>query len=368
MFKFRNKKILSDLYTNHSGSHLTIYLPTKDQSHRQIKKQLAETLFNVERLLQKDKTKEFVNNFLLPIKRLLRDPRILISGNQKGWAIFRTKSSFRLKSIPVHLPNLGVVAKSFHIKPMLRWTLMEENCYVLSLNKSEAILFKASNGAVKQIATLPFFDTLPGGVQRDKLSEFQQKFASLNWIDDRLTDIIADKKAPLILAGVERNIQLFSQLTNHKRLIKEYLSGSFDYESKNELRRALNILFHEVEGKQKSRALNQYQAASRKSKVETDLVEIFQQSLRNGIRKLYIAEDKYIWGNLNAEDGSLMVHPFQKNSLDDDILDDIAELVIKNGAEVVVLPSKDMPDGLSITAILKNRSRKKKVLELESKN
>ena len=59
-----------------------------------------------------------------------------------------------------------------------------------------------------------------------------------------------------------------------------------------------------------------------------------------------------IFGKINKDTGGLAIHPFHLDHEDDDILDDLAQAVIKYGGEVVVAPTDQIPSGRPILALL----------------
>jgi hypothetical protein len=61
-----------------------------------------------------------------------------------------------------------------------------------------------------------------------------------------------------------------------------------------------------------------------------------------------------IWGMINYKEATFTYSHQQLDAHDDDILDDLAELVMFKGGGVTVLPGERMPDSQMAAAILNN--------------
>jgi len=60
-----------------------------------------------------------------------------------------------------------------------------------------------------------------------------------------------------------------------------------------------------------------------------------------------VSLDDLHFGEFNQWTGEAKVHRGQQNTRDDDLLDDFAELALRNGIEVRVVPRKFLPHGKS---------------------
>ena len=88
-------------------------------------------------------------------------------------------------------------------------------------------------------------------------------------------------------------------------------------------------------------------AARAKELGDDDLERIAASAVAARVGTLLTEADRHIPGRLDPETGQVV---FGGNAVDD-VLDDIAELVLKNGGQVVIVPNEQMPARTGIAAI-----------------
>ena len=75
-----------------------------------------------------------------------------------------------------------------------------------------------------------------------------------------------------------------------------------------------------------------------------------QLALSRKVKHLFINEKMHVWGKIDHSTASFTYHPNQSVA-EDDVLDDLAEIVLKNNGIVTVLPHSKMPNGKAACAI-----------------
>lgn len=344
----KGRMFLPDLYNGHAGTHLTAYLPAGDVPLSAMKNDLKRIIRNAERLLCKEKSNDYTDRFLLPLKKILDYPEQLKSEKGSGWVILRTANTFRIMRVPHTLPRLCVVSRSFHIKPLLKWAQAENHCYVLAFDKHEANLFDSSLTGITRINSMPIIR-----VENENRKDYSVSAEMLRWIDEWVYDSLADTNRPLVLAGPASVVQRFASISKYPVVLEQTMTGSFTEGRTAQLGKALSDTLKNIAEKQIRKRIKQLRRAESKGLVEYSISAIAKQAVANKIQRLYIAEDSYLWGELNQKDGTLKIHIRQKNIYDDDILDDLAEIVLRNQAEVILLPSSKIPQNQHAAAILK---------------
>ena len=84
------------------------------------------------------------------------------------------------------------------------------------------------------------------------------------------------------------------------------------------------------------------------------IAQVAKAVFENRVKTVLIESDKIIPGRIDLNTGRVELGDL--NNLDyDDLLDDIAELVLKNRGEVVVLPKDMMPGNAGAAAIYRYR-------------
>lgn len=80
---------------------------------------------------------------------------------------------------------------------------------------------------------------------------------------------------------------------------------------------------------------------------DDDLERVAASAAASRVGTLLVEADRHIPGRIDLETGEVILG----GSAVDDVLDDIAELVLNNGGQVVVVPSEHMPTSTGVAAI-----------------
>ncbi len=100
--------------------------------------------------------------------------------------------------------------------------------------------------------------------------------------------------------------------------------------------------------------LKEMQIAEEMNLTNNNIFQICRAAIEDNVRKLFVADDINIFGILNRSSGFLTLHTDQKNHLDDDVLDDLAQEVLSRGGEVVLTARQNIPGGRHVLAILQS--------------
>ncbi len=93
--------------------------------------------------------------------------------------------------------------------------------------------------------------------------------------------------------------------------------------------------------------------AKTKERLLPNLYKIAKAAARGQVQSLLIAADRNVWGHLNRETGLIQVLNQRTDATADDLLDDIAEMILLKGGLVTVLPDNEMPENQPIGAVFR---------------
>lgn len=331
------KRLLADLYSGHKGTFLTAYLPMPGAMHNyQWRNQIESVVANAERLMKRNHSPEDIEAFVKPVRRLANETHLLETSGKGGWVIFRSESQFRLKRLHMKMEPLSVVSSSFHIKPLLKWWENTENYYVLNINSEEACVYERTNSGLKEIDSIP---TLGGPLY--------------SWMDTWVLENLEDLSKPVVLSGEQWAIKSFLENSQMQNIFpRSVVYNGMVTNTKDLLEEVEDCLIEEVM-ELKHYAKKDLMDASKAGLASFDIHRIAKMIVSGNVSKLYIAEDAHAWGLFNPKTGDLKLHNNQLDCRDDDVLDDFAELAMKKGVEIFLLPKADIPAGSSVAAIFK---------------
>ena len=350
------KERLGTLIESQNQIHLTIYLVNHGDL-ADLKGQISESLIEAKESLASVFSEDDQKSFLRPIEVLLDDARTLkrLKGNI---GLFRTKSEFRVLSLPIEVTRSSHVATSFHVKPLLRWIQWDSEFLLLGFENDSAHLYFGSQDSLRKIDTVLYptrmsellksREDLGRGNLRELKELSKQVFASIsNWIEQS----VSTGKLKLFVAGDEYLPDRFNREANYSGAVRTPIAPFFKEESAPEIAQSVRIILRRETRTRLEHALLTFKIANEMNLAKKNIHEIAKAASQGRVKKLLVASNREYFGKLDSSTGKLTLHPFDLDHEDDDLLDDLAQCVLGSGGEVYVVKKEEIPSGRPILAI-----------------
>lgn len=330
---------LRPLFESKDGVHLTIYLTNRGEL-ADLKMQLRHAINETYEWLNNVMTIEEQNKFIEPLESLLSEGRILkqMKGNV---GIFRNKDSFRILNIPIEIEPSCQVATSFHIKPLLKWLQGDQDFLLLGFESQSAHLYLGNQESMKLIDSIVFAETNP--------VRSSQNFV---WINEWIGELTKKSKPKLFLAGHFKTIEGFLKHNSYVKCVKTPVSFNFDQNSLHKSAESIRNLLKKDSQNKLERTLREFRFAEEDQRAKKNIFQIARAVVRGKVKKLVVTDEINIFGRIDYQTGGLAIHPFDIDHEDDCILDDLAQIVLSQGGEVIVAKRSEIPKGRPILAIL----------------
>lgn len=365
---------------------LSLYLPTG--RHRPDNQQDPIRFRNLVRVLEQSldelSSKRDLQALLLGFHELAEDAEFW-NHSLDGLAVLGAADVFRVYRLQRPMPELAIVADSFHVKPLLRILQSADRYQILSLSGFEIRLFEGNRDALAEVE-------LARGVPRtltqalgDELTDSHQTVASYGGsagggrggggtpmrhghggrkdevdIDANRFFRAVDRAIlehhsrpsglPLLLAALPEHQSRFRAISRNPSLLVDGLDGSPDGLPIDTLReRAWQAL--EPHYLARLAGLVEAFGVARSRKLGSDDVrEVARCAVGGRVATLLVDADGRIPGRLNRTSGAIEIADLHHPDVDD-LLDDLAEVVLSAGGEVVVVPADRMPTPTGLAAI-----------------
>ena len=345
---------LKGLLADGAGPHLSLYLPThrRHPDRKQDSTRLHSLLHRAKELLETRYAVGDAEAFLEPLRQLEEEPHW--EHSLDGLAVFRTETSMAIYRLPMAVPEIVVVADTFHTKPLLRFLSANARYLVLSVSQNEVALHEGTSygtGAVdlhgvpksfREAIGVPDFDRtfessyLRGAVFHGRGPGRELKKEELlrffNGIDHGLHEYLKDEQVPLLLAAVDYYHPIYKQANRYPGLLEEGLVGNYERANEDKIHAdawpIVSRVFEARVDARKERFAERMGTGLASDQIE----EIGRAAVAGRVECLFVAEDE------SAPE-------------DADVLDDLAEVAFQRGAEVYVLPRASMPGTGPIAAI-----------------
>lgn len=372
---------LTALLNNQAAPCISIYMPTHRSHPDNLKDQLVYK--NILKKMEKSLNEKYP---AVEAEKLMEEFTAL--GDDKNFWLYRTESvailgspdSFQIFDLQRPVQELLVVADSFHIKPLLRILQSADRYHILYLNREEARLYEGNRDSLEQVEISDVPTTITDALG-EELTESQLRVSSYGMRGsgagdkamyhgqgsrkeelrndtvrffraiDRgiLENYSAPSGLPLMVAGLKEHHADFRGVSHNPALMDDGLMvdvGAMDLDT---LRAKAWEKIEPIYLQRLSALVDRYQSA-RPDQRSDSLQEAVAAALDGRIAVLLVEADKHIPGRVDAEARS-----FKRGELSDpetdDILDDLAELVLRNRGEVVIVPVERMPVSSGFAAI-----------------
>lgn len=378
------KELIQELLVADQAPCLSIYMPT----HRTHPENLQDIILfkNLvrqmkESLLQKYSSGE-VQKHLEPFETLADDNNTW-NHTYDGLAVFSATGLFKVVGVHKSFEELAIVADSFHTKPLRQYLQSFDHYHVLGLTLRDIRLFEGTRHSLTEVelsadtpktitealgdeltdkhTTVASYGGSGGGSspmhhghggRKDETEKDSVNFFRVvaNTIYEQYTK---PSGWPLILAALTEHQSLFQKVNKNPLLLTKGIAINPSSVSLDKLAKmAWEIMEPEYNQKLDS-LVALFEQARADGKGSDDYKEVAVAAIEGRVDMLIVEADRIIpvritnlvTGNTQKKD---MINPKV-----DDLLDDMGELVMKMGGQVMVLPTGKMPSETGLAAIFR---------------
>lgn len=380
---------LADLMAEREGPCVSLFLPThrsgqeKQQDPARLKNLLREAKSQLEAHgLEADAA----DALLVPAAELVDDGDFWFRQGD-GLAVFVAPGFFRTCRLAVELSEKVAVGKRFLVRPLLPGLTPEDTLYVLALSLNQVRLLEVRALSCRRIddprlpkdmeSALDYNysqktreqhivgprGSAPGkngGISHGHgdNDEENAKIDQLNYfrmVTKALSQVLPNRKAPLVLASVAEHLPRFEEAANGDSLppLAGSIPGNPDHLSDDELaKRGQELLaLHRQEALDQE--IQSFREIAGTPRTKQDLVPLVPAAAYGRVDTLYLAEEaESRFGTFDYDTGKVQVHHGHQNG-NEDLLEKLVRDTLGNSGRVVSLPRELMPDGNDLAAVLR---------------
>lgn len=370
--------LISELMAATGGPCLSLYLTThrtqperRDDPtrYRALVRQLATSL-------ERSYPPAVIDELLRPFRAIEHDEDFW-NARREGIALFAAPGVHIAQHLDRPVPELAVVANSFHLKPLLRILQTMERYHVLTLTKERIALFVGDRDGLSPVelhpdvpatleAALGAHEThrettiaSSGGVERmhghrtaaeDHELDTERFFRAV----DRAIEhhYSAKDGLPIILAGLSDQLSMFQRIRKNPNVLLEGVSvhpGAISVADLTE--RSWKLMKPYVDASMKQQ-VDAYHAAAAHGKGLSVPQDVAVAAVEGRVETLFVESGRILPGIVDASTGTITFDSNDETDVDD-ILDDVAEIVLRAKGRVLVLDAEHMPAGTGLAAILR---------------
>lgn len=277
-----------------------------------------------------------------------------------GLALFVSHDFAKLYNLPFTVPARVVIDQTFATRDLVYGMHREQRYWVLLLSQGSTRLLVGTGETLEEVhdenfpmpmtgpgATAP----LPYSADSSYLDDRHRRF--FQQVDSAFTTYAKAESLPLVVGGVDRQASFFQEVSQHATAIAGTLSGNFDKATLPELTPQVWSIIQSVRAENRSRALQELDNAMGAQKVVSTIEEVWRLA-QDGRGKLLLVEKNYHVPAIVTENGGLeLVEQVGGVQVMDDAVDEIIEVVLAKGGEIVFVDDGALTEQHHIALILR---------------
>ena len=296
-----------------------------------------------------------------------------------GLAVFGASDFFRVYRLPRPVTELAVVADSFHTKPLMRIVQSADSYQILGLSRHAFKVFQGNRDALHE---LPPIGNVPqtadqwlgkqdadregaqrayggGGtgattrhgtdVKQDAEDRDTEQF--FRAVDAAVLQHCSNTQGRgLILAALPQHHALFRSVSANASLMEQAIDVYPDALSLDALRERAWQVVQPHYLKRLAGFIDAFGSAHAGSRGTDDLISMAEAAVAGRVETLLIEADRLIAGRIDGKSGKITAADIKHPEVDD-VLDDLGEIVLRKGGEVIIVPADRMPTKTGAAAI-----------------
>jgi hypothetical protein len=183
-------------------------------------------------------------------------------------------------------------------------------------------------------------------------SDFSKSTVAFTWLNEWISEHTKNLKPKLFVAGELRLVQAMNEALSYKKAVRNPVSLFFCQKNVSEVCQSVRKILKEESKMNLERALLEFRFAEEGNRAKKNIFQIARAVVKGRVRKLIVTDELSIFGKIDQKSGGIAIHPFDLDHEDDCILDDLAQMVLSQGGEVVIAKRNEIPKGRPILAIL----------------
>lgn len=298
-----------------------------------------------------------------------------------GLAVLASVDRFEVFDLQRSVPEIVIVADSFHVKPLLRIAQSADRYHVLALNRKEVKLYEGNRDALDQVELTDVPSTITAALG-EELTEPYQGFHGVGPFHagrsnagihhgrgQKKDDVDLDMERffravdrailehysrptglPLLLAGLPQNVSGFRAVTRNPFVAAAAIEIDPDSLTLEQLRaeawRAIEPTYLE----RLAELTDSYNSNRSRGLGDEDPAAIAEAAVAGRVGTLLIEAERLVPGKIDAATGKLERRALGDPEADD-VLDDLAEIAVRMKGEAIVVPAQRMPSTTGVAAI-----------------
>ncbi len=379
--QYPTREALDKLMADKSPVCISLYQPT----HRRAPENHQDPIRFKNLVNQLEKTLEAGHDEASRTKLLkpfhdLAENRDFWNHTLDGIGVLMSEKTFEVFVFPRTVGELVVVADSFHVKPLRKFLQSTDQYQLLALSLDEIEIYQGTRNSIESVVTAPEMpktikEALGGDVEeeypnpspfavrrrgrlimnsgngggRDEREIDEERF--FRAIDTAVHEHVSkNSKLPLVLVALAEHHHHFHKVSNNPYLQTEGVKINPKAVKEDQLR---DLAWQAMEPQYHARLdamKDDFKVAQSRKLGSDELADVAKAAVAGRVNTVFLEENRILRGRIDSGTGKIEAGD-DTNPAVDDMLDDLGELVERNGGQVFLIPTDHMPTTTGVAAI-----------------
>jgi hypothetical protein len=278
-----------------------------------------------------------------------------------GLALFAGREQAAALSLPFRVKPRAVIGETFATRDLVyaynratpyRVLVLGHNCRLY--DAWTTILDEHTAKPFPMIHRGPGLSKRPGAYGINPSAKRDEAYRTFFQSIDAAADALQrDDPLPLVVAGVERNLAFFQEVTRHSAAIVGMLAGNHDKTAASELGKLVWPVFDSGATLRRTEALVQLDQAVSANRHASGIDQVWRAAGGAKCRTLLVDKEFKYPADLSPAGDRLLPYTGRGPGALDDAVDEVIERVMSTGGEVFFYPASNLDVHQRIAAVLR---------------
>lgn len=257
-----------------------------------------------------------------------------------------------------------LIGNSFHMRPLLEEVVSNPEFILINVSLYDIKIFRGDFHHLEVMQHYEF-DQLAPGLNIPLRANFYtpqylglipyKTILAMKTIAQKIMEFTLYQSMPVIVTGLEELKNIFLRYFDHSSGVITHFQDDYYEKTCVQIQEKCKAYRYAVMDYYSGRLKENIKKMIKSKRVLTDLSAIIKASSTGDIINLVIPTEKKLWGQLNFETGEYELHKkVQKKIPSVDIVNELAEQVIRQGGRIQILGPHFFPTDAHVMAILRS--------------
>jgi hypothetical protein len=279
-----------------------------------------------------------------------------------GFFLAHDLQGYTILEMPV-FESFCVMGSTFHVRPLLEELYTNPEFLLVNISLYDIKIYRGDFQHLEIIQHFEF-DQLPKGMDDESRSHvFTPQFRglipyktilALKTIAHKVSDLILYDSLPVIVTGLDEMKELFLRYFGEAHGVISHIHEDFYEKTCVQILERCKSFRHLVMDYYSAQLKERLKRMMKSRRILTDLGEIIRATIEGKIIHLVLPTERKLYGAIDFATGQFELHKKAKKELaSTDILNEIAEEVIRQGGRIQILRPHFFPQDAHVLAVLK---------------